>query len=277
VSASVKGLGLRGVYYTILGGAAILGLVPTLWVMVSSFKTTGQILSGDGLLPHPVSFQGYVDVFKEVHLHEYVLNSLMYAVGATVGSLFVGLLAAYPIARFEFRGRNVLGAAFSLCLAIPVVGMATPEFFVIKELGLIDSRLGIIVFYSALNFPLAFVILRAYLVSLPAEVEEAALLDGAGYFTIVRRIVLPLARPALATVAIVVFVATWNEFFFVNMLVQSDGFRSVQQVLSEFRGRYDFNAAGALAGATIVMLVPIAVFLALQRQVIAGLTAGASK
>ncbi len=275
--SSVKALGARGICYAILLVAALLGLVPTLWVMVSSFKTSGQVLSGDGLLPQPFSLQGYVDLFQEVHLHRYVVNSVLYAVGATLGSLVAGLLTAYPIARIEFRGRNVLGAAFSLCLAVPVVGLATPEFFIVRELGLFDSRLGMVLLYSALNFPLAFVILRAYLVSLPPDVEEAALLDGAGYFTIVRRIVVPLARPALATVAVVVFVATWNEFFFVNLLIQTEDLQNVQQALASFRTRYDFNISGALAGATLVMLVPIAAFLALQRQVIAGLTAGSTK
>ena len=274
--SSVKALGARGICYAILLAAALLGLVPTLWVVISSFQTSGQILSGGGLLPQPFSLKGYADVFSEVHLHRYILNTLLYAVATTAASLCVGLLAAYPIARIEFRGRNVLGAAFSLCLAIPVVGLATPEFFIVRELGMFDSRFGLIVLYTALSFPLTFVILRAYLAAC-RHVEEAARLDGAGYFTIVRRIVVPLARPALATVGVVIFVATWNEFFFINLMIQSEDLQNVQQALASFRSRFDFNITGALAGATLVMLVPVGVFLALQRQVIAGLTAGSTK
>lgn len=120
-------------------------------------------------------------------------------------------------------------------------------------------------------------ILRAFLVDLPVEVEEAAIVDGAGHFTLVRRIVVPLARPALATVGVIVFVGIWNEFFFANLLTASVDHQNVQLALASFRSQFGFNVSGALAGATLVMLVPIVTFLLLQRHVIAGLTAGAVK
>jgi raffinose/stachyose/melibiose transport system permease protein len=119
--------------------------------------------------------------------------------------------------------------------------------------------------------------LRAFLLSLPTEVEEAAMVEGAGYFTILRRIVVPLARPGLATVAVVVFIGIWNDFFFANLLTASPSNENVQLALAGFRSAFGFNVTGALAGATLVMLVPIAAFLILQRQVIAGLTAGVTK
>jgi raffinose/stachyose/melibiose transport system permease protein len=221
--------------------------------------------------------QGYRDTFAQIHLHRFVLNSLLYACGGTLGALATALLAAYPTARFRFPFRNGLAAAFSLALAIPVVGLATPEFFVVRKLGLFDTKVGLILFYSALFFPLSFVILRAFLLSLPVEVEEAAMVEGAGYFTILRRIVIPLARPGLATVAVVVFIGIWNEFFFANLLTTSVANENVQLALASFRSAFGFNVTGMLAGATLVMLVPIGAFLVLQRQVISGLTAGVAK
>jgi ABC-type glycerol-3-phosphate transport system permease component len=263
-------------YYGVLVVLAILALVPTLWVMLSSFKTGGQIFSG-GLIPGPFTLQGYKDVFQQVHLEDYLLNTTIYAVGGSLGALVTALLAAYPMARYDFPSRGVLVASFSLALAIPVVGLATPEFFVVRKLGLFDTKLGFVIFYSALFFPLSFVILRAFLVSLPRELEEAAIVDGAGYFMIIRRIVVPLSRPALATVAVVVFVGIWNEFFFANLLSASSATQNAQVALSSFRGQFQFNVSGMLAGTTLVMLVPIVAFLLLQRQVIAGLTAGTTK
>jgi ABC-type glycerol-3-phosphate transport system permease component len=263
-------------FYGFLGVVVLVSLGPTLWVMSSSFKTGTQI-SGGGLVPDPWSLQGYKDAFAEVGLHRYLLNTLLYAVGGTLGSVSAALLAAYPTARYRFLGRNVLVASFSLALAIPVVGLATPEFFIARELGLYDSRLGMVVFYSGLLFPLSFVILRAFLVNLPSEVEEAALVDGAGYFTIIRRVVIPLARPALATVAVIAFVAIWNEFFFANLLTASEEVQTAQVALAGFKSQFWFNIAGAVAGATVVMIVPILAFLLLQRQVIEGLTAGSTK
>jgi ABC-type glycerol-3-phosphate transport system permease component len=264
-------------YYGVLVAVAAAALAPTLWVMLSSFETGAQVFSGDGLLPAPLTLQGYADAFAQVHLQRFMLNTALYAVGGTLGALSAALLAAYPAARFAFPGRNALVATFSLALAVPVVGLATPEFFIVRELGLYDSRLGLVVFYSALFFPLSFVILRAFLVNLPVEVEEAAILDGAGYFTILRRIVVPLSRPALATVAVVVFVGIWNEFFFANLFTASLDNQNVQLALASFRTQFGFNVTGALAGATLVMLVPIVLFAALQRQVIAGLTAGTTR
>jgi ABC-type glycerol-3-phosphate transport system permease component len=264
-------------YYGVLALVTVAALLPTVWVIVSSFKTGAQIFSGTGILPQPFTLQGYKDVFQQVHLERYLLNTALYAVGGSLGALATGLLAAYPMARYRFFGRNALVAAFSLALAIPVVGLATPEFFVMRKLSLFDSQLGLVIFYSALFFPLAFVILRAFLVSLPPELEEAAVVDGAGYFTIVRRIVVPLSRPALATVGVIVFVSIWNEFFFANLFTTSSGTQNAQLALASFRSQFQFNVTATLAGTTIVMIVPIVTFLLLQRQVIAGLTAGTTK
>jgi raffinose/stachyose/melibiose transport system permease protein len=134
-----------------------------------------------------------------------------------------------------------------------------------------------VIFYSALFFPLSFVMLRAFLISLPPELEEAAVVDGAGYFTIVGRIVTPLARPALATVAVVVFVGIWGEFYFANLLTATSEIQNAQVALSGFKAQFQNNVGGTLAGTTLVTIVPIIAFLLLQRQVIAGLTAGTSK
>lgn len=263
--------------YGFLTVVTVLSLLPTLWVMSSAFKTASQINSGMGLWPDPWTLQGFVDAFTQIHLQEYIANTLLYAVFGTLGAVVAAFLAAYPLARYEFAGRNTLVATFSLALAIPLVGLATPIFFVVRSLELFDSRIGLIIFYAALQFPFTFIVLRSFLMSLPAEIEEAAIMDGARYPTILWRIVVPLSRPALATVAVVSFVQIWNEFFFANLLTVSAQNHNVQLALAGFKSQFGFNITGALAGATIVMLVPIVLFLILQRQVIAGLTAGAVK
>jgi raffinose/stachyose/melibiose transport system permease protein len=126
-------------------------------------------------------------------------------------------------------------------------------------------------------FPLSFVILRAFLASLPYEIEEAAIMDGAGYFTILRRIIVPLARPGLVTVGVLVFIFIWNEFFFAQLLTVSFDNFNIQLALAQFRGQFERNNTGALAGASLAMLVPIAAFLILQRHIVAGLTSGSSR
>ena len=264
--------------YTVLVALIIAALGPMLWVWVSSFKTQPQLLSPHGsVLPDPLTFHGYSDVFVQVHLYRYLLNTFIYAGGGTIGALAAGLLAAYPTARLRFPFRHVFTVAFSVALAIPIIGLIVPEYFIMKDFGLLDTKFGLTLFYAAMFFPLSFVIQRAFLVSLPYEIEEAAIVDGAGYFTILRRIILPIARPGLVTVGVLVFIFIWNEFFFAQLLTLSLGNLNIQLALAQFVTTFERNYAGALAGATLAMIVPISAFLFLQRYVIAGLTAGSSR
>jgi raffinose/stachyose/melibiose transport system permease protein len=266
-----------GTYYGFLAFVTVAALGPIVWVMVSSLKTNPQILSNGGLLPDPVTFAGYRNVFAEVHLQKALLNTLIYALGGTLGAVLTGFLAAYPTSRLTFPGRHFLTVAFSVALAVPIVGLIVPEFFIVRDIGLLDTKVGLVLFYSAMFFPLSFVIQRAFLASLPYEIEEAAMIDGAGYFTIVRRIVAPLALPGLATVAVLVFIFIWNEFFFAQLLTVSFDNLNVQVTLAQFRSAFQRDTTAQLAGTTIAMLVPITAFLVLQRYVIAGLTAGSSR
>jgi raffinose/stachyose/melibiose transport system permease protein len=262
--------------YVVLAVLVLAALGPTMWVVLSSFSTAPQIYAGK-VIPETFSLAGYHDLFHDGNVIRSIVNTLIYAIGGTLGALIVGLLAAYPAARMRFPFRNSLTILFSLALAIPIIGLLVPEYYTMLKLGLYDTRLGLVLFYTALFFPLSFVILRAYLVRIPVETEEAALVEGAGYFTILRRIVVPLARPALATVATVVFIGIWNEFLFALVLAPSPANENVQVALSTFKAQFQFNITAMLAGATVVLAVPIAAFLLLQRQVVSGLTAGLSK
>lgn len=266
-----------GAYYGLLAFVTVAALGPVIWVVLSSFKTNPQILSNAGSLPDPLSFDGYRNAFTDVDLGRALVNTFIYSVGGTLGALTTGFLAAYPTSRLVFRGRHALTVAFSAALAVPLVGLIVPEFFIVRYLGLFDTKVGLILFYSSMFFPLSFVIMRAFLAGLPNEMEEAATMDGAGYFTILSRIVTPLALPGLATVAVLVFIFIWNEYFFAQLLTISFENLNVQVTLAEFRSAFQRDTAAQLAGTTIAMAVPIGAFLLLQRYVIAGLTAGSSR
>jgi raffinose/stachyose/melibiose transport system permease protein len=266
----------RFVIYAVLVAMTVAALAPASWVMLSSVSTATDIYAGR-VFPQAIDWSGYRDLFADANLLPSLLNTLLYAGGGTLGALAVGLLAAYPSARMTFPFRGLMTNLLSLTLAIPIIGLIVPEFYIALQLGLYNTRLGLLIFYIALFFPLAFVILRAYLVRIPNEIEEAALIDGAGYFTILFRIILPLSRPALVTVAVIVFISIWNEFLFTLVLAPQPANGNVQTVLSTFKAQFQFNVTAMLAGTTVVMMVPIAVFLLLQRYVVAGLTAGFSK
>jgi raffinose/stachyose/melibiose transport system permease protein len=267
----------RGGQVGFLALVALACLGPVVWVVVSSFKTQSQVFGRGDLLPSPFSLEGYDALFGQIDVGAYLLNTLLYAGGGTIGALAVALLAAYPAARMRFPFRRALTVLFSAGLAIPIAGLIVPEFVIMRDLGLFDSRAGMVVFYSAMWFPLAFVILRVYLSGLPPSIEEAAALDGARYFQLLRHVVVPLARPGLATAGVIIFINVWNDFLFCLLLAPSPENQNVQVGLALFRGQFTTDIAAILAGTTVMMVIPVAVFVAFQRQVIAGLTAGSSR
>ncbi len=265
------------VRFLFLSLVAALCLGPVLWVVLSSFKTQAQIYGRGSFFPNPISIDGYRSLFTELDIARYYLNTVLYAGLGTLGALTAALLAAYPAARMEFPFRRSLTALFTLGLALPITGLIVPEFVIMRELGLFDTEPGMIIFYSAMWFPLAFVILRAYLSGLPPSIEEAAALDGASYPQLLWRIIVPLARPGLATAGVLVFINVWNDFLFNLLLAPSSEHQNVQVSLALFRGHFTTDISAILAGTTLLMIVPVVCFLFLQRQVIAGLTAGAAR
>ncbi|MBX3029972.1 MAG: carbohydrate ABC transporter permease [Chloroflexi bacterium] len=274
--ARVRGRVILLLVYVVLSALAVVALGPTLWVVVASFSTMDQIYSGT-VIPRELSLDGYETLFANANLVTAFGNTLLYATMGTLGALASGFLAAYPTVRMRFPGRTGVVYLFSAALAVPILALLVPEYFVLSRLGLYDSKLGMVIFYSALFFPLAFVILRAYLSRMPVEIEESARVEGAGYFTILARMVVPLMRPALATVGIIVFISIWNEFLFNLALAPSPANENLQIMLSTFRGQFAYEITAMLAGTVVVMAVPVAAFLLLQRQVMNGLTAGAVK
>lgn len=270
-------LGQRMRQYVVLAFFTAVMLGPILWLIASAFKTNAQILSGSWFIPSPVNLQGFIDAFTIGNLHVFFFNSILISSSATLLVLVVASLAAYPLARHDFPFSRTLTAMFSLGIVVPITSMIVPLSLVVRNIGLHDSRLGLILVYAALHFPLSFLILRAYFMNIPREVEEAGMVDGASFFTVLRWVVLPLSTPGLSTVAVVVFVFTWNEFLFALVLTSSTENRTVQVAIRFFTSQFDFNLPGMFATVTIVMAVPIIIFVLLQERVISGLTTGATK
>ena len=273
----VSGRGALVVLYLSLAFFTVVMLGPILWLVASSFKTNAEILSGSWFVPEQVNLDGFADAFAEGDLNRAFVNSLINSVSTTVLVLTIASLAAYVLARHEFPFSRLLTAAFSLGIVVPITSMIVPVSYVVRRIGLFDSRPGLILVYTAIYFPISFLIMRAYFMNIPKEIEQAAYVDGAGLFTVLRRVALPLSTPGLATVAVIVFVFSWNEFLYALILTSSPELRTAQIALRFFTSQFDFNLPAMFATVTIVMAVPIVVFIALQERVISGLTAGATK
>ncbi|MEQ8400255.1 MAG: carbohydrate ABC transporter permease [Roseitalea porphyridii] len=264
-------------YYAIIAWFCFAMLFPILWLVLAAFKTNAEILSASGYFPRQWSLDGFEDALTEIGLIRYLANSFLVSAGAASLVVVVSAMAAYPVARFEFRGRNIVVTVFALGLVMPFSALIVPETLIIRTLGLYDTRIGLMLLYAGLFLPISFLVMRAFFLSLPLSIEEAAIMDGASYWQIFTRIVLPLSGPGISTVAIMIFVFTWNEFLFATLVLSSEDKRTAQVAIRFFQSQFDFNLPGMFAAITVVMLVPIMVFIVLQERVVRGLTAGAVK
>ncbi|MEM6429981.1 MAG: carbohydrate ABC transporter permease [Deinococcota bacterium] len=263
--------------YAILLFFTVVLLTPILWLVLATFKTNQEILIDPSFFPSALNTQGWRDAFTKTNLIGVFFNSFIISTSSTLSVLLVASMAAYPLARFNFFGKHFLTVFFSLGIIVPVTALIVPELYLMYTLRLHDTKIGLILLYTALFFPISFLILRAFFLSIPQSLEEAAIIDGASYWTLLARIVLPLSGPGLSTVAVLVFIWTWNEFLYSLLMMASERNRTVQVAIKFFTAQFDFNLPGMFAAVTLVMLVPIVVFLFLQEKVVSGLTAGATK
>ncbi len=252
-------------------------VLPLIWLVLSSFKTNTQIVTESLTLPNPWNFQGYRDAMQMANLHISFLNTIIVSLSSTALTMIVAILSAYPTARFDFTGNRMVTAIFTIGIFVPLTALTVPIVILIRTLGLYDTKTGLILTYTALFFPITFVVYRGFFLSIPRDLESAAQIDGAGYFTTLVKIVLPISVPAFATVIVLVFIRTWNEFYYAFLLTGSPQHRTVQMSIRFFTSAFDFNFPGLFASLFLVMIVPIILYVVFQEKVVSGLTAGATK
>lgn len=255
--------------------AVAFALFPVVLAFFASFKSLFDFYDNPLGLPTEWLWQNYVDVWQQARIPEYATNSVIVVTFAV--PLIVGLscLAGYGLIRFEFPASTYVYLFFLAGLLIPVQLTILPTIFQLKTLLINDSHAGLIVTYVALGMPFAVFLMAGFMRTLPRELSEAAQLDGAGEFRAFREVMLPLIRPALATVAILNFVTIWNEFFLALILAPS--VPTLQVGVNNLRGYYSTNWGNIFAGVMLAMLPVIIAYLLLTKQFIRGLSAGAVK
>lgn len=268
----------------LLVGYALWVMYPMVWVAYSSFKDDAVIYRDAFALPplDDLRTENYAKAWREAQFGEYLFNSLLVTTVSVAGIVFLGAMAAYALARFYHpTGRGVFWL-FLAGLMIPAQLAVVPLFFELRALGLLNSRVGLIVVYIANGLPFAIFILAGFFRSLPRTLYEAAVIDGCGEFAAFWKVLLPLARPGLVTVAIFQFIGVWKEYFFAFMLTGGDvdgGARTLPMglanlsITAQYRGSY----GSLFAGIVLVTLPILIVYLLLQRQIVKGVVAGAVK
>lgn len=259
--------------YLLMAFVLVISLYPILWVFLNSFK---RIPGGLGL-PDEWVFDGYITIFTKLNIGQYFLNSLIVTVISTVISVFVVSLAAYVSARISFKGKNLVTLMFASTLFIPSISISFPIYRLLSDLGLKDTLTGIIFVYSSLGIAVTFFILRSYFLTIPKEMEEAAMMDGCGYVGTYFRIIVPIAKPGLATAAIMAFLNNWNEYYFASILLKSKENMTLPALLGQFTTAYSKNLNGMFSAIILIVLPTIIIFCLLSETFVKSLTAGAVK
>lgn len=265
-----------------IGFAAILiwCLLPVVWIISLSFKSQDETNAGSAqFLPKSFTLENYTAIFQDADFGRALMNSFGISLISTLLSVILATLAAYAIARLDFKGKRLV---LSLALAIamfPVVSLVGPLFDMWRALGLFNTWPGLIIPYMSFTLPLAIWTLSAFFREIPWEMEQAAQVDGATSWQAFRKVIVPLAAPGVFTAAILTFFFAWNEFVLAISLTSTTASRTVPAQMSFFVGPDPFNPPyGQLATASVLVTIPVIVIVLLfQRRIVAGLTNGAVK
>ncbi|QTH40429.1 carbohydrate ABC transporter permease [Cohnella sp. LGH] len=256
---------------------AIVTLYPLFWLFTSAFKTNEEFDSRPFYLPEVWHWDNLTKAWDVSAMGISLINSTIVTIAALVLTLLLGALAAYVLARFQFRLKAFFMGLFLLGMLIPIHSTLVPLFIMLKKVSLLDTYWSLILPYTAFELPLAIFVTAAFLMSIPKEIEEAALIDGTGYWGIFFRMMLPLSLPALSTVAILGFLRFWNDFAFALIFISKPALKTVPLSLSVFATGYSTDYKLTMAAMTIAVIPTIIAFLMFQEQIMKGMTAGAVK
>lgn len=256
---------------------SLISVLPLIWVWLSSLRASQDIAEDPFGLPWRPDFSSYSRAWTEARFAEYLLNSVIIAVGTVVLITIVAVPASYALGALRLPASSAVLLLFLIGLMIPIWSIVIPLFFQLRDLGLVNTRTGAILIESALGLPFAIFLLRAFFRELPTELLEAARIDGAGHLRTILYVVVPLARPALYTLFVFEFMWSWNELVIPLFFLQDDSVRTLPIGLTFFQGRFTSDTAVIAAGTILAALPVLIVYLIFNRQFIQGLTAGASK
>lgn len=265
--------------HAVLALWVFLVVAPLLWTLMTSFKTTSEIFSSPFSLPTSWNFQNYVDAWTTAGIGRYFMNSVIVVGSSLVIVMLLGSMCAYVLARFEFWGNRLVYYAMLAGLTIPIFLAIVPLFFVLRQFGILNTLPGLIVAYVAFALPFTVFFMYAFFRTLPHEITEAAAIDGAGQWTTFFAIMLPMAKPGLATVAIFNFLGLWNQFLIPVALNTNTDNYVLSQGMAAFASQAGYAVNfGALFAAVVITVVPVLiVYVIFQRQLQGSVSQGTMK
>ncbi|TBR43823.1 carbohydrate ABC transporter permease [Marinomonas agarivorans] len=259
--------------------ALIMWLLPLIAVMMTSARSAADINAGNywGIPSEWRILENYVEVFAVTPMAQYLWNSIIITLPAVIGAVALSTLAGYALAKFKFKGNTLLFATFIAGNFVPFQILMIPVRDLTISTGLYDTATGLILFHVAFQAGFCTLFMRNFIVGLPDELIEAARVEGVSELRIFWNVVLPLVRPAIAALSVLIFTFIWNDYFWALVLVQSDEVRPITAGLSALKGQWLASWQLISAGSIVAALPPVILFFAMQKHFIAGLTLGATK
>ncbi len=267
----------RFLLYAIAISVLLVIVVPLSFSIIGGFRSNAQLAADPVGLPDPWVWTNYQTTFTDPDFYRWIKNSLLVALMATLLVLPAASLAAFVIARYRFRGREIIFAFFTLGLLFPVAVAILPLFITLRQTGLLNNPLGLALPQAAFGLPLSIVILRPFFRSIPRDLEDAAAIDGCGPFRFYWSIMLPLSRPVLSTIAVLTIVASWNAFLLPLLVLTQPEQWTLPLGINNVSAQYVTDTAMILAYTTVAMIPALIFYFIAQRQIVSGLTAGGVK
>ncbi|MFN8518165.1 MAG: carbohydrate ABC transporter permease [Chloroflexota bacterium] len=263
--------------WVVLIAVAVSIIVPIVYAFLGGFRSTGALRNNPAALPDPWVITNYTEILGGRLFWNSLWNSLLIAIITVLVVVLVSALAAYVFARFAFPGRELLFTLFALGLLFPAAAAILPLYVLLRSVGLLNNPLGVALPQAAFGIPLTIIILRPFFASIPRELEDAAAIDGCSRFGFFWRVLLPLARPALATVGILALVGSWNAFLLPLLILGGTDSWTLPLGVMNFSQQYSQDLARVLAFTSLSMIPALLFYVFAERQLIGGLTQGAVK
>jgi multiple sugar transport system permease protein len=272
----LKALG-KGTKFTILAVWFVFTVFPLYWMALTSIRPVREVTQKIYYPKSNSTLDSYRTLFSQYAFGTYLMNSLLVALASAAFVIFVGLLGAYALARYKFKGKQQIMLVFLVTQMIPALIALAPLYLLLSKVGLLNSLVGLTICYVGGMVPFATIMLRGFLQRIPPELDEAALIDGCNRFTALFRVVFPVALPGIAATFIFAFVQCWNELFLAMVLIDSDGNKTFPVAMRSFIGAYYIEWGGLAASVMIGIIPTVVIFALMSKFMISGLTAGIVK
>ena len=279
LSERLSGLAINSVIYLALGLWSVIVIFPMIWVVISSFKTSQEIFFSPWGLPAALQWNNFVRAWSDANIGRFFFNTMVVLTPSIFLTLLLSAMAGYVLARFAFPGNRAIFFLFTGGMLFPVILALVPLFFLLQSIVLLDTHAGLILVYVAYSLPFTIFFMTGFFRTLPSELLEAAVIDGASQYQLFFRIVIPLAKNGLVSMGIFNFLGQWNQYILPLVLLTSSSKYVLSQGLAflQHQQRYQSDWSGLFAAVTMVMLPTLIVYAIFQNQIQRGLTVGALK